>query len=558
MPARNSLNDRELRFIPNRIVKADELIRIQSMALTRDERGLGGLFGEGGTLNVGVTVAGTSVNLVPEIPGKPMRVFISGSWETIQPATFALNPSKVSGEDILYANWVLWRVTADGEDGTIADASLVDVSSSEKVAEVGQLELTVGLTDNSAVALNANTQLAKNTTPLVVFRLARGEGGSITVNVPARVPAEALATSTNGGMVTLTTSTSGGVAVAADDPLLVGVKIPADASVNDKKVIKAKQATPLVDSGQFGIRRADVSGNYGISTGGIYDNGTGVCLNELIPILVSVVKDSAAKVQALIDGTLGGGGGSSPAPVQQAYTPPPAATVPSDHIGKPLGISGSHPARVDSDTTGFSVNHVTGIVGAVGNGAFTVKNNVGNDIGGVMHDGDFFCAKAGTTPIGATQLTLFSTVAQQLANHVNNHPTGGGGGVTQSYVDTRDNAILAEAKQYTDQHAGGVAVDLNTAQTGQLQWDIVTIGTLQVAFCHGVLVNGTVISLPPGFSTATFNGTAAFSRTFSLQNATQAHFYLDGLIVVAYTQDQDGNRSTNDWASVTGVAYKWA
>jgi hypothetical protein len=560
MPTRNAQNDRKLQFIPNRILKAEELVRVQQLDQARDVRGLGTIFQEGATLNVKTEVSGATISLSPESADYPMWVFVNGSWEQIAPASFNLDPSKQTGDDYIYLNWAIWRVTADGESGSIADESLLDVGSGEKVAEAGQLELIVSTNDTSATTLDGDKQFAKNTSPVVMFRLERGENGSITPHQTIRVIDAAKATKALAGFVTLSTNTANGVAVSNDDPRLVQELKPN--SVYDFHVSKPEKYIPIEPTQFFGTPKAKVLGDgiKGISTTSVYDAATSTVLSDLIPAMATMLLNVVANVQALANNA----GSQTPAPAYQqppAYVPPPAPAIPDGHVGQPLGESGTHPARVESDTEGFAVVRKSAGAGSSANVGYGIKDRDNNLLVGMTHDGDVVASKAKVSTIGSTQLATLSVIAATLANHVNNHPgAGGGGGTSQEYVDNQDTAGLTEAKAYTDQKIAAVgvpAIDIADSENDNtnIRWKILTIGTLQIAFGHGSLQNGATVRLPQGFWG--WDGTAQFGRTFSLRSADQLHCYMEGQNVVCFTQDQDGNRSNGDWANVSGMCFRW-
>lgn len=543
MPSRNAQLDRQLKFIPNRILKADELIRLQELSQARDKQGIGVLFKEGATLNVKTTVSGSTVSLSAEDPAYPLWVFVNGAFEEFDSVSFNLDPSKTSGDDFIYLNWVIWRVTADGEGGTIQDSSLTDLSSGEKVAEAGQLQLVISTEDTSATPLDVDKQFAKNTDPIVMLRLERGEGGSIAVHYTERLLDAAAATQELLGFVKLSTDTTD-VAVADDDPRL-SAGIP-PRSIKDIHVTQGVTVQPGRQTPWFGVAEADVTGEHGISTHCIYDSGTKTLLSDLIPVMVSLLQLALTRQTT----------SSDPSPAPAPYTPPPAASVPSSHVGQALGKSDTHPARVDADSGGFTVRRKSSNPGSSNSAAFGLTDQQGTLIAGITHDGDIKTTAASGAVVGTTALNTLTTIATTLADHINAHPSGGSGGVSQQYVDNNDDATLAEAKAYTDQKfASGINFSVNQVYTN-IHWNIFTINNLQIAYGGGMVQHNHHVELPEGFFG--FIGSAGFGRSYTLSTASQMHCYLTDTLVTCFTQDKDGNRSTSDWANVQGICFRWA
>src|ERR1017187_7538109 len=179
MPPRNPSHDREINFVGGRILDAEELNHLQQIQEAGNQNGLGALYNDGGATNITATVNGYNVVLSATNSASPMPVFLHGNLETVQPATLSYSPSKISGRDSVYLNYVLWRVTLS-TPGTINDPALQDVLTGEPIGEIGQLELTLSSTDGSVagtgVAIDPVSQLDKNANPIVVFTLPRGDG----------------------------------------------------------------------------------------------------------------------------------------------------------------------------------------------------------------------------------------------------------------------------------------------------------------------------------------------------------------------------------------------
>lgn len=76
LPSRNSALDRQIDFVPNRVLKAQELGLLQAIEDRSDAAGVGSLFRNGGTLNCKPVITGYSVSLEPINATFPMLVFL--------------------------------------------------------------------------------------------------------------------------------------------------------------------------------------------------------------------------------------------------------------------------------------------------------------------------------------------------------------------------------------------------------------------------------------------------------------------------------------------------
>jgi hypothetical protein len=143
---------RFVNFIGGRILQAREMDKLQDITRGVDDSNvltafdLDAVYREGATLNVTpVITAGTkTVTLTPTDPTKPMLVFVRGRWETLRAAE-APAITLLIGQTQLYLNWQLRKVTS------AEDAQLIDISTGEATAEMGELDLAVSATDDSPV-----------------------------------------------------------------------------------------------------------------------------------------------------------------------------------------------------------------------------------------------------------------------------------------------------------------------------------------------------------------------------------------------------------------------
>jgi hypothetical protein len=218
LPIRNSALDRYVKFVPNRILKAQELELVEKIQGEMDQHGAGSIYRDGGTLNVKVTIDGNSVSLEPKNPAVPMYVFIAGRFEVLGPVSFSFagepNPK-------VFLNYTVYRVTYN-DANTINDNTLIDQATNEKVAELGQLSFTVETVDKSVdttgLVVDTAIEIAKNQHPILVYELTRDGGGNLQVTDNyERVKAPALGSTDQAGMVRVTHSPDG-LALSPFDP----------------------------------------------------------------------------------------------------------------------------------------------------------------------------------------------------------------------------------------------------------------------------------------------------------------------------------------------------
>lgn len=218
MPIRNSALDRYVKFVPNRILKAQELELVEKIQGEMDQHGAGSIYRDGATLNVKVTITGDAVSLEPKDVAAPMYVFIAGRFEVLSPASFAFagqpNPK-------VFLNYSVYRVTYN-DVGTITDNTLIDQATNEKVAELGQLSFIVEATDRSVdttgVAVDAAVEIAKNQHPILVYEFIRdGNGNLLIKDNYERVKSQALGAVEQAGMVRVTAQPDG-LALSPFDP----------------------------------------------------------------------------------------------------------------------------------------------------------------------------------------------------------------------------------------------------------------------------------------------------------------------------------------------------
>src|ERR1017187_8943747 len=183
-PTHDSTSYRQVVYTGGRILQADELNLVQSIA--KDP--LGDIFNDGATLNAQVAFVGNTASLAVVDPANPiMEVFLNGRFEIIKssvltPVTLPLGP--VEGTlAYVYANYILWKVTSDGANSTIVDPSLVDSAVAAPGADRGQIQVYVGADDQGALATN---MLARNTSPIVVATLQWHSGAWVVTRSEER------------------------------------------------------------------------------------------------------------------------------------------------------------------------------------------------------------------------------------------------------------------------------------------------------------------------------------------------------------------------------------
>lgn len=134
---------RRVKYLGGRILQARELELMQALDKDVPNKGkyeIGAIYQPGTLLNVRFNINAATVSLLPVDTAKPMLVFVNGAFEafTAPPRLFTARPAGQT--DKLYVNYVLWRVTSNGENATLADAALVDASTLEPTAEMGQIQ----------------------------------------------------------------------------------------------------------------------------------------------------------------------------------------------------------------------------------------------------------------------------------------------------------------------------------------------------------------------------------------------------------------------------------
>lgn len=438
----NQARYRYIDWIANRILEASELDRLQQIAqgvapdnVTPWVWDLGALYSEGATLNVTPSINGRTVTLTPTNNALPMLVFVRGRWEILQ-TTEAVAVTLAANQTILYLNW--WLVIRDNT----VDPSLVDSATGAATAEMGELVLQVSAADNSTTALNTALYFQQNPKPIGLFTFSAGSPMSVVST--SGIQAQALASGSKAGFVTLSTATSNGKALSSDDPAVTNSRNPNALSVTDASV-----RTPVLNgNGQtLPIGTGPGQDPGGISTAKLVHVPT----SQTAAAVIEAVRAEAAATDAAFtahkSAPLGNG-------VHQMPTATQVGAAPASHVGQALGLSTSHPPNVNADSGGFQVLRDPGAAAQAMDAGFGILM-AGALQAGLLHNGDVYSllSKAITAyPAGrdgdgaqTTQtLGLLSVIASVLAGHVNktshNNPHGLAaadiGAATTAYVNS--------------------------------------------------------------------------------------------------------------------------
>ena len=489
-------------FLGGRILESREMMTLQSIAEGLDPSGnivvqdLNALYREGATLNVQavITTGTTTVTLAPINTALPMQVFVHGRWEILRTGD-APAVTLTSGQTNLYLNWALNIITS------VQDATLVDPTTGEPTANMGELDFSMSATDTSATALTSG-QLAKNTAPVILFSFT--PSGATLLPAPIdNVNAPALANATSSGLVKLSTGTSSGVAASTDDSRLSDARNPLAGSVVDASV-----RTPVAVSG---VTNADGSAQYDLTTdpGGISaDKIILQSAKERISDVISWVKAQITSVLSTLSSHIGVALGNTSTHPMPTYSQVGAA--PLSHVTLPLGVTGSHPPEVNQNSGGFEVNQ-TAVSGTPNDPAYGVFTS-GMLLAALTHQGDLYStllsalvASPGGTPLNFTgPLTGLASTAQVLVDHVNQttgatNPHGitlqslGGTALSVSSITT----VTGGSTSFT------VAGSTKT-ETTAMNWVILrfapnattTGNAIEVALGSGTVLHGAYVPLP--------------------------------------------------------------
>jgi hypothetical protein len=342
-PSHDSTSYRQVVYTGGRILQADELNLVQS--ITKDP--LGDIFDDGALLNAKVAIAGNTASLAVVDPANPvMKVFVNGGFEIIKSG--ALTPVILPSGPVegtlaaVYANFILWKVTSDGANNTIADPSLVDSAIAEPGADRGQIQVYVGADDHQALATN---MLARNTAPIVVAALQWHSGAwAVTLTGPKN---QMLASPAKSGMVVVTGSST---VASTDDSRLADQRVPTDGSVNTAKLAPTAAAVPptgsvgLVDDTGVNVPLTINTISGGVDAGSVRYPTWGASVSASIALIWSQIVRIFAQIKSIKDTVAGlsAAAGSSTVGAQLLA-----------HIGHNIGAAPTHPGVSDG---GFQAN----------------------------------------------------------------------------------------------------------------------------------------------------------------------------------------------------------
>ena len=445
-------------YLPARILQARELLKEQAINRQVDDSNLpsayalNALYRTGAALNMTPVISGTQVTLTPTDPSKPVLVFVRNQWEILLSTDYSTPFNLTIGQTALFLNYSVQLVTS------AQDSQLVDSVTGLPTADMGELVFNISATDTSSVPLDTNSQLEKNLTPIVLLQFANVSGVLSYTPLDNVLPA-ALGTGSTSGLVKLSQD-SAGIAAATNDPRLSDARTPLPASVVDVSVRNPVSVPGLNADGMPSYDLTQDPG--GISADKIVWQEQREKLTDTLTLVRQQEAATAASLATHEPSTLGTPN-SHPMPTAQQV-----GAAPASHVNQPLGIPGSHPATVTSDNTGFTVSRSRATPGPLDYAYETRHSDDGSIINGLLHNGDLFSilgsaftasplVESGET-LTSGQLNLFSMIAAVLSQHVNktSHKNPHGlalsdlGGAALSYVDTQDQAMLANAKLYTD------------------------------------------------------------------------------------------------------------
>jgi hypothetical protein len=490
---------RFVNFVGGRIMQAREVNALQDIAhgVDIDDKAapvtfdLSAIYAEGATFNITpvITPSTTTVTLTKTDNAKPMLVFVRGRWEILASAeapalTLTTQQTKV------FLNWALVKRDA------IADVTLIDTTTQEATAEMGELVLAVSATSDTGAV--DGTEFEKNLADIVLFEFTHG-GNTMTLNAKDNVQTQALASPSTAGLVKTTTTNP--VVPSTNDARMSDDRAPTNGSVTDAKV-----HTP--SSG------ADTTG---IGTDKIVHHPDNALLSTVVQGLVSTDAALDARQDAH-EGEHLGLGITHPFP-----TASEVGATPASHAA--LGLEAGHGLTTSKNTSGFAVTRDKNVAPTAVDPAFEVKDQDGA-LAKLTHDGDVYSrlAAAFSAPVIAGlpsgALGLLSKVAEVLAGHA----TAKGAGtrsannphgltlVDLGWTDPDDPPpiSLQPAYDYTDDAIADLKAYVDLANQINVSWVETNVGWMKVsfgatprvelAFGLGVLAHGAYLQALAGFS----------------------------------------------------------
>ena len=526
MPSNPALY-RFIDFIGGNILDASNVTLLQTELERLGSQGLGQHYLQGMLLNGVFNITGTSIVFTKSNPSFDVFVFVNGQFEDLGSTVTINGTQPTSGSsNPLYLNWS-WDIVTSSSDATFLDGI-----TGEPTIEAGQLSMSVSWTDTSGVALNPSIQFAKNTSPIILANFNMSVPSVVTVTYINGVQPYSWGNPTQAGFVRLTDNS--GLAPGNTDSRLSDARDPLPGSVFNSSV------APLISSGfnsttlpawtagtiyTVGTQIVDSNGNvetvvnvsgtgtsgalaptWNLSLGGQtvdnpgsnqvvwinggpastvkYDPATSsqggiftdsiiyTTLKEKLTTFLDSVNTNIENVLIALTNHIGKPlGTSNTHPFPTAFQ---VGAAPASHVGQPLGLATSHPATVNSDTAGFVVNEVTGTVSG---DAYALYDDTSALKAALTHSGDVFSLLSnasnaqggnggggGGTAVNKGTLGFMSLIAAVLAEHVNytaagvnvrnNNPHGlvssDIGAASESYVNTQIQDIISDVTAYTD------------------------------------------------------------------------------------------------------------
>jgi hypothetical protein len=566
-------------FKGGRILQAREMEALQDIArgigVDVDEThiptafDLAAVYKEGATFNVTADILLKTVHLQPTDNTKPMLVFVRGRWETLQPGeapSIALAAGATPAEDQkkIYLNWHLVKRTLSD------DALLVDSTTLEATADMGELTLEVSGVNTSAPA-DPDTEFERNTAEIVLFTFTH-ISNTLTQDAKDNVNAQALASTQTAGLVSTTTETP--IVVSTDDPRMTDSRTPSNLSVTDAKVrtpVRQGVGTNLDGTPVYDISPTTDVG--GISSAKIVHRpGT-----QLLSDAVEGLKAAEVALDDRLDTHEGAHLG-----LNTTHPFPTAAetgATPAAH--QSLGLEAAHGLAASKNAGGFSVTRDKTVAIPTGEnlGAFRVKDQDGI-LGMLTHDGDVFSKKANILQAmadadGDGPMGLMSAIATALVAHINQTSHANPHGLRLEdlgYVSPDPDvpidmdAWLAAAKTYTNNAIDGLRTEMENFARVQVRGDGTNIGwmilsfgdpiRLEVAVGQGAIGHNDNLQLPAGFNQCFASASLGqVNVEYDEDDPGQIMFYIDGTRVnAAEHSNKKGYHYGN--ANVSAVAWR--
>ena len=438
-------------FIGGRYLEDRDLNSLQTYILNAEEQGLGAVYREGALFNTSISLSGNTVTLFPTTTGD-MLVFLDGRFEPFTAGPLDFSGLISDGAYPAYANYEIAIISAGPSDDT-HDPALIDTLSGSPTANAGQLNISISTVDTSSTPVNTDTQLEKNTVPIVLFNVIN-TGGTLSLQQLDNINTQALAAESVSGLVRTTTGNP--LVVADDDPRNNNARNPIDSSVVNSSVADIVPGGTNTDGSPI----TPVTSGPGISSDKIIHSTLSTTVTWIIDAIRTWIGDytklSTGNLSASIISTLWnhvgvslGSGATHPMP-----TASDVGAAPLSHVGQALDLSTSHPPLIQTDTDAWEVLDTvnadpTAYAFDVRTGA-TIK-------GGITHGGDTYCGPANsivaTPAVGgyyAGPLGKLSNIALLLAQVAATPIVSLVGYATIAYVDAQITSCLAAAGAYTD------------------------------------------------------------------------------------------------------------